>query len=1358
MARATRAGDPRAFARTESPSPLRRAAQEALATGNAERNAATEASPNTEVSGARCGLLGTLALPSFPGDGGQEVMDNRPRSERALRLARVTNTATLSSPPALSSTSTSAVPLPGPPPLSSASCASVPVQQQRLQLPSHSPESMSSASLSRPVVWRESLSGASVTAATSSDSYDRGDAHDYHCSRRQRSDSRYRAVSDVDDGDGTTSSSPGLTETNGARPPSHAPAPLHPSSFLTQTLQHACHSSQSSSDSAKERRPGEAQQADAARQAVDSSQASSPAPSPLTSRSPSLSAPPSAQLPPRRTAEETRRDNRGKGDGSGAARRILPHGTCPAVTEVAELQLPLATPTESAVDCGGSGAAAVAGESPPPLPPALWGADDGASSPHASRCGSHRPSKSSATGAHGVARQAAASEADVASEARAGDGEARASRERKELPAAASLRDGVAAALKVDGARRGAASSTDAPRHAQPPPPQLRALDRWRSRASVVGGATAETAALSSPLPAATHSPRGSAAERVTECDDGHPPQSARGCGETANSPLKGGVNVARWVRSTVGREADLSRASLSAPPACKAAEARVCAPRTNLGSASTASASGAAGTFCDSEPPRVVAVPLATLPHRTPPREALPPAVLTEVAQSCASAALVSRRQAYQSVTAVSWTSSSRSRVRLTFITSPVQVRRARKAGDELAVGGAAHVDPRDGSSGARWREAGSAGEAFLVRSGDARRVETASVPQHAHPLRSSSSGQRALRPGLAAVLAPRAAPMCSSASSAEVDGADEDEETRIVARTWRPVTCLESVRDDARRRSTGDDCPSNWGAAGAHRWGQGPHHPRAAQRPAAIAGAPSGRHQRQPASRPRDDSHGRVLPIEASPLASSVSLAAETTTGVGASARQACSAATWRAGVASDGVGGRVLSSTTLAPGYAAVYSPRMLATRVLEARKVLLGTPGAAAPAAATSGCPPGPSGALPPHCGSRAMPAVGATVAAAASTSGGVASWSPSSLPSPPHAHIDLKERSADDVVMPATTAAAAPWSLYLSGSPDAEESTRHRTALPRQPTRGQQHLHKQPDLPADTSPYPVARRIPFGFAAGTLAGAASAQAVSPSPDGRLRNCQTRTASPAAGASAPVPGAHHHTEDGYQRSRRPPCHAPAVEQRNVTASAHSSPIVARSAAASVAAPLGRTPTTFSPTTASSSAPRASSVGTAQGRHQSIPSPEHHAVLHAAGAGSQASERARSTSRRFPTAATHADQSHDVLDVRQKRPPHILAQQELIQEEAFRRRYISMQEDHRFAVEVAELNYQRAVEYVHQISAAGVVAAPGRRSGHCAAPLTTGCDAEPLVGLQRVRRDQTAMTATLSALAEELAALSP
>ncbi|GET88537.1 5'a2rel-related protein [Leishmania tarentolae] len=1358
-------GPSRAFARTESPSPLCCAAQTELGTADAERNAATEASLGTEVPGARCGPLGTHTLPSFSTGGSQDVVDSRPRSEHVLQLARVNNAATLLSPTAPPSTSTSAVPLSEPPPLSSAPSTSASAQQQRLRLPSRSLESASSASFSRPVGQRESLSGVGVAAPTSSDSNDGSDAYDHHCSRRQWSDFCHRAVGDVDDDDGTSSSSPGLTEANGARPPSHAPAPFHPFSFLTQTLQHACRRSQSSSDSTKERYPCETQLSDVARQALNLSKASSPASSPLASRSPSSSAPPSAQLPPRYTIDETGRDSSSNGWGSGAARRIPQHGTGTTMTEVAESPFPLATPTVGAVGCGGGGAAAVAGESPPPLPPAPRGAGDGAFSLRLSLGASHRHSKNSATGTHGVARQATASEADVANEALAGEGEARTSCERTGLPTATSPRGGVATALEVVGARCSAAPLIDDLCRAQPPP-QGRALDRWRSEASVAGRAAAESAAFSSCLPAATHSPCRSATQQVAGCDDDHPLKSARGSGETAKSPLKGVVNVARWVCSTAGREADRCWTS---PPAREAAEARVCVHRTNLDSRSTASAPGTAGSFCGSEPPPVVAGPLAAPPHCTSPHEVMASAALAEAAQSCASGVLAPGRQACETVSALSRTSSSRSRMRLTVITSPEQKRRSGNAEHEVGVGVTAPVDPLDRSSGARWREAGRGGKTFHVCSGDARRTEMASVqprisPPHeraavlrrTHPLRGASGGQCASRPGLTAVLATGASAMASLASSAGMDGANEDEEARIVARTWRPATRLEFVRADVCRPRAGDDRHNSWGAARTHRWGQGMRHSRAAPGAAAIDGALSGRQQAQPTNRIRNDAHGHVLSIEASSLSSSVSLAAEATSDVGAGTREACSAATRRAGGVSNGADRCAPSSTTLAPGYAAVYSPRMLATRVLEARKVLLGTSGAGAPAAATSVCTLGPPGTLPLQCGSRAMPAVGAAVAAAA-LSGGAPSWSLSSMPSPPHAHIDLRERSADDGVMPAATAHVAPWSLCLSRSPDAEESTREPTALPQQPTRGQRRLYEQPDVPASTSPYPVARRIPFGFTADTAAEAASPQAVSPSADGCLRTYHVGTASPAADASAPVPGEHRHAESGHQRAGRRLCHTPAGEPRSATASARSSPVMTRSAGVCAAGPLGHMPTVLFPTTASSSARRASSVGTAQGPHRSSPPPERHAITHGAGGGSPASERVHSTSRRFAAGPTNADQGHDAPSVRHGRPSHILAQQRLIEEEAFRRRYIGMQEDHRFAMEVAELNYQRAAEYVHLAASAGAVEALDQRSGHRDAVMTADYDGEGLVGLQGVRRDQAAMTATLSMLVKELSALS-
>ncbi|KAG5479238.1 hypothetical protein LSCM4_01827 [Leishmania orientalis] len=1140
------------------------------------------------------------------------------------------------------------------------------VKSHTAAMPSPAPDSVLSASLSHAVGRCASPSEAGVTAAAFSDSYGGGEARRHHYSGRRRTDSGRRAA---DDDEGATSGSHGATETNGARPPVPATAPSHPSLFVTQARQHTCRRPRSSSDSTKERHFREAQRGDGTRQALNASQASSPALCPVAARCPAVRALPSVPLPRQGTVGETG-GNRGTSEDESGAVRNRWRGTGPVMTELAEPRLPLATPTEGAVRCGGSGgggAAAVAVESPPPLPPAAWRVGGGACCFDPSRCRSHRHSMSSAADAHGVALQAASTEADVARKTRALVSPARGFGEREEPPSALSLRDGAARALEVDGARRGAA-----------PSPQRRARDLRRREVCVACGATGETAVPSSPLPVVTHSPRRPAAQEGTECDSGHSPPSRRGAGRTAESPFKGGVNFARWVPSCVGGEADLSGASLAPPP---------------VPSTSTTSASGTVGNAGGREAPRVVAVPLVALPHRTPPREAVAPAVLAEVAQGCASAALepgAKRVGAEACRGAAAW---SRPRVRLTVVASMEQ---------EL-----------------------TAGEGFLASSGGARRAGIAAVLEHAHAPHSISNARHVQPAEGAVVSALGAAAMKSCATMAELDGAEDDREVQRAARPWRPGTLLNSVRHDVCQRSTLHDCECRWCADAASRCVQKPQSPRATQRSAATC--------------PHNDSRDRAAPMEVVLLASCVPLALEACADVGGSAHQVRSAATRRAGAASDGVAGGLLSSSSLTPGYAAVCGPRMIATRVLEAREALLGTIGAAAAATATDVYPSGPPGAPSPHGGSRAMPAVGAAVAAAASTIGGVPSRSLSSLPSPPRARVVLTERSTNAGVMPAVTAEAAPRGLCLSGSPDAEGSRRHRTALLQQPARGRRHLHRQ-DLPVGTPPCPVARRIPFGFAAGSLGRSACAQAVPSSPDGRMRGCHPRAASPAAGASAPVPGAHCQAEGCHQRARRRLDHAAAEGRRSATAWVHISPIVARAAAASVAAPLERTSTPLDLTATASPAPRATSVGTAQDRHGGILSPEHRAVIRAAGAGERARERVRSTSTgRSGTGATDAGQSHGAHASREMRQPQVLARQRLIQEEAFRRRHICMQEDHRIAMEVTELNYKRAVEYVRQASAAGAVV-------------------EPLVGLQRVRRAQAAVTATLSMLAKEVAALSP
>ncbi|KAG5479613.1 hypothetical protein CUR178_03375 [Leishmania enriettii] len=1101
----------RDLAGTASPSPLRGVRGQLIS-----RDLAGTASPSPlrgkeAADCLRCGPLGMLALGSLSGDNVQGAFDDRPRCEKVLPSARVNS-------------HTAALPSPAPDSVLSASLShavgrprcekvlpSARVNSHTAALPSPAPDSVLSASLSHAVGRCAPPSEAGVTAAAFSDSYGGCEVRHHHYSRRRRTHSGRRAAADDE---GATSGSHGATETNGARPPVPATAPSHPSPFVTQVRQHTCRRPRSSSDSTKERHSREAQRGDGTRQVLDASQASSPASCPVAGRCPAVRAPPSVLLPRQGTVGETGGDRGTSEDESGAVRNRW-RGTCPEMTELAEPRLPLATPSEGAVRCDGSGggcAAAVAVESPPPLPPAAWRVCGGACCLDPSRCRSHRHSMSSGADAHGVALQAASTEGNVARKARALVAPARGFGEREEPLGALSPRDGAARAVEVDGARRGAAPPVDGARRGAAPPPQRRARGLWRREVCVACGAAGETAVPSSPLLVVTHSPRRSAAQEETECDSGHSPPSRRGDGRTAESPFEGGVNFVRWVPSCVGGEADLSGASLAPPP---------------VRSTSTTSASGTVGNAGGCEAPRVVAVPLVALPHRTPPREAVAPAVLAEVAQGCASAALepgATRVGAEACRGAAAW---SRPRVRLTVIASMEQER--------------------------------TAGEGFLASSGGARRAGIAAVLEHARAPHSISSARYAQPAEGAVVSALGAAAMKSCATMAELDGAEDDREVQRPARPWRPGTLLDFFRHDVCQRSTLHDCECRWCADAASRCVQTPQSPRATRRPAATC--------------PHNDSRDRVAPMEASLLASSAPLALEARADVDGSARQVRSAATRRAGAASDGVGGGVLSSPPLTPGYAAVCGPRMLATRVLEAREALLGTIGAAAAATATDVYPSGPPGAPSPHGGSRAMPAVGAAVAAAGSIIGGVPSRSLSSLPSAPRAHVVVTERSTNAGVMPAATVDAAPRGLCLSGSPDAAEPRRHRTALPQQPARGRRHLHKPEDLPAGTPPCPVARCIPFGFAAGSLGRAACAQAVPPSPDGRMRGCHPRTASPAAGASAPVPGTHCQTEGCHQRAGRQLYHPAAEERRSATAWVHISPIVARAAAASVAAPLER-----------------------------------------------------------------------------------------------------------------------------------------------------------------------------------------
>ncbi|KAG5479081.1 hypothetical protein LSCM1_02928 [Leishmania martiniquensis] len=1261
-----------AFAGTERSSPLRGTAQTELAPGSAERNAATEVSPGTGARGARCGPLGMLVLGPLSGDGARGVMDTRPHCDRALRYARVK-----------SSTST---------------------------LPLRSPDLASCASLSHAAGRRAPLSEAGVTSVASSDRYGRDEDHHRHCSRWGRSHSDHLAVGAADDDEGAARGSHGAPEVDGARPPLQAPALLHPPLLLAQTLPLACHRLRSNSDSARERRSCEAQRADETRQALGASRGSSTAPSPVASRCLGVRSPLSAPLSPQSTVGGPGGDERE--DENGLARTRW-RSTGPEMTELAARRLPVATPTEGAVGCRGSGgdggAATVADGSPPPLPPAAWRASGR------------------------VALQAAASEAAAARTARVSMPPARGYVEGEESFVEISLRDSAARTQEVDVARRGAAPWVDRSRNA--PQQQGRASGLWRRQGCVVRRAVGETAAPLSSSPVATHSPLRSAVQQVTERDDGHPPPSRRGDGRAAASPFTGGVNLVRWVPSSVGREVGLSGTLLTPPSVRKASGLRARVPPAHVRSTSITSTSGTASDGGGCEAPYMVAVPLVSLPHRTfPPFPEGGGSTVLSVVQSCAPGAPVSEAKRASARACRGEAAPPRSRVQLTMITSPDEGCGAGWAERELSLGGAARFGLDDKSTAAGWHEEGNAGEGFLLSHGDARRAGRAVALKHPYPLPGFSSGQRAPLPAHLAELAPRDAVLSSSARMAELDGAEDDREPLIKTHAWRPLTSLDVVPGDICWLDTLSDCQSRWCADEAHRRGQGPRGPRASQRPVAVAGAPSRRHGTAPAGCPRSDPRDRGPSTEPARLASFVPLAVGERT-----------ATTRRVGAAFDGVGG-LLPGSPLTPGYAVVCGPRLLATRVLEARETLLGAPGAAAGATATGVHPSAPPGAPTPHGGSRAMPAVGAAGAAAASASGGVPSRSFPSLPRPAHAHAASAERSADVGAMPAAMADAAPWSLCLSGSPDAEEPRRRCAALLPQPARGQRHLHRQAGLSVRTPPYPVARRAPFGFAAGALGRAASAPAVQRSPDGRPRSCHLGTSPSAADASEPVRGTRRH-----QRVGRRLCHAAAEEGRSAAVWVRSSP--------AVAAPLKRPSTPLGPTARAPSAPHATSKDTAPGYHGGIPSPRHRSVIHPAGAGARASERMLSTAaRRSGAGAGNADLSDGTPASRGIRESHAVARQRLLQEEAFHRRHIRMHEDHLFAVEVTELNYKRAVEYACQGSASGAVTAHPGFGEPPEALVTTDCDGEPLVGLQQVRRAQAALSAALSDLAKELAALSP
>ncbi|KAG5504949.1 hypothetical protein JKF63_04396 [Porcisia hertigi] len=1254
-----------------------------------ERHVPAEDSPDAKGPSARYSPSRALPLVSSSHAGDEEVTGSRQRSERASRLVCFkSNSGTLLSPPEHSSTSESGVGLLLQPPHLSTpptTCVSQ-QQQQQLQRPSRSLESVGFTSLTSPVAPQEPLGVASPAFALTCDDYGPGETLANDDSSWHLSNPRRLALSDMGDSDGRASRSPGISEANGARPPSQALEAQHRSLCLGQSLEHTCYNSLGGSDDKVLRRPGGAQRTEETQQARGLSEAS------LTS---------SMQLSTQSILEEAGWDCITQDGQSGAEPRPPRGGTFFSVPGRPGSRLPMGMSMDGTVRCDRrGGAAAVVVKGPPPLPQAPQRAIDGTAFLNLSPPGRHSPTKRGVGDVDAVTHPYAASEANEITEARASSSAVPVSRECGWFNATLPPKGDVVPALGLDDAHRGSLRSIDHPQRGQPPqlqPPQ-QALHRWRSRASLVSGAAAKAVAVAFSGRVVTHDTRRTASQKKIE-RDGHLSEPRRAADHTATCLFKGDVHSIPWVPGSVGRGTDPPGVSLSPQftrDALPWARAGVCA--TGLRTASTVE------RFGSGESPRVVAAPLVARPYRAPPHEMATSSVPAEVVKGCAVKARVPEAkgrsaQAISREAVLVSTLSPRVHMRLSMITSPRNARVLSSAERVLAMGGASQIDWPDRSSDTPKCKDGSTGGGFRLRSGDMHRIDSAAAVQQADLLQGSSNEQRASRSRLVAVLAPRDVCKSSSANREEGGDAGDDQKARKKACLWRTVTLHDLVcGDDVTVHDTPNDPQCTGGASVASRPGQGPRHSQTysptLQNSTVIVDALSVRPQTGPTNDFRDF-HDRALSIQASPLVPSVSSTVAIASDVGLRAHQAHNVVTRRSDVASTDGGGSLFHSA-LEPGYAAVYSPCIRATRVLETREAILKSDRAVAVNKGPTFSPPGSPSALPLHYDTRTAPvATAATATAAAgvvvapSSSDVVWSRFRSSLQSPLHLYVDLTERNANEGVLPAASADIAPLSLCLSGSPCSEAPRRHSAALFHPHGRGLEDLHERPAFPIPTSPHPVARRIPFGFAAGALSNKKLAPTASTSPEAESR--------------APVLGrTPKHPQSGDQYARKTPLRTPDDPPRSTTASPHDGSIKARAVAAPVDAPSQPQPASPPPTAAASPALRATSMSTLQARRRRPPSPEHHATESVPGRGTETTERVRHTSAtRTETRVKDAGESGDVPALRKPRLSHTIAQQRLIKEEGFRRRQIGMQEDHCFAVEMAELNYKRAVDSAHQAS---------------------------------------------------------
>ncbi|KPA85676.1 5'a2rel-related protein [Leptomonas pyrrhocoris] len=917
------------------------------------------------------------------------------------------------------------------------------------------------------------------------------------------------------------------------------------------------------------------------------------------------------------------------------------------------------------------------------------------------------------------------------------------------------------------------------------------ALDRWRSGVACTQGKGGVFSPGSASL-SDTAKPDGSTSAASQRRDDA--------------DVYKGGVDFVRWVPTSLQRDADLSGASLT-PPRRGPGEARA-ADANALSSSEGAAA-------------RVVAVPLVPSPHRKPNRNATTAAVLAEVAQRRNSASLVSggvrwtpqeAAAAPLSTTSSPPETSDRQRIRLSTITSPQLTRDANRSarayvdhqGREAmhrtdfphhtsgyAITDGAHVPHDSASLQANYCTSGQPVDAWSQQRSGCFLTSAALSSRHGKPFHSpgswnavggsdanepsssphqhSSSGRdvvnvdSAIRPGghpmrpeLDAALASRPAYLnsFSDAYTEPVGADDEASDMPTVVRTWRPLSAVMSnslllqLHRPTQHTSSVSEAVDERGTP-MGRWTHGVS--------AATAAAMTNIKKKAFGA-----SAAAALSIDVSDSTrrSSSSLLGAVHTRV--SSEKENSTADHLTDAAHTH-----LRSPNVAPGYMAVYGPRTLSTRVLQARDALLvGVgPQASAPRASNSffngkcSVRRGPANHSDPALGSsefpcvsagtaggsRAMPAFGAAVSTTLSADS--LRGPPRTtfeLLLPPHVRVDLSRtplrgpsmaevlsNSYDDTAATATFAdvqqkqplvgalarrqgekveaamAEDPWSLFLERDgvyPAADTSTT------REPGFGQQRRPPQPPQPPQNEE--VARRIPFGF------GVEAAEAGGGSDGGR---CQR------AGDALPP--------------------AQTLHQQDRTGSTD---LVAAPATASFASPLPPSELSRATTaTASGSRPRdfRSASTTEPDRLSSMSLVQRpSAPFTGTGPAEGGPQDAR-------------DHEHlCALAERNVRHTHVVEQQRLMQEEAFRRRQIVMQQYHSFTIAVTELNYQRAVTYVQHAAGAAVVAPPATaleysRQGKDQREVNQAAGPPRFVGLPSVRRDQAAMAASLDELSKEL-----